>query len=235
MIDSNRELAPYKDLVPRIQGYQRFLKKDFVGHLETSSTVASHCIRRLTGGQHHGYCVGCHAPGDAPCKECDTRAVFASDCPESCGQHADHCKMCDERYRIFKDWRAMLAILVETGTADIHADFASIIDTAEKNLDRYIAHRVRTHIEDVASRARRANLGPGQVEMTVDYKMKWTAMAGGLFHITARLSFGVNARSYFCAGIWLPNFGKSLCVAQMADLLKFTIKESTRSWVSGGY
>ena len=190
MIDSNRELASYKSMTGRIRAFEQFLKKEYVGHVETSSTVASHCIRRLTGGEEHGFsatCGGCRAPGGAPCKGCAARAEFASDCPASCGQHVDHCKMCDERFLIFKELRAMLAVLEATGWAD-HADYVFKIDKAEKNLDKYMAHRVRTHIEDVASRARRAALGPGQAEMTVDFKMKWTAMAGGLLRTSAGAS-----------------------------------------------
>jgi hypothetical protein len=125
--------------------------------------------------------------------------VFATDCPESCGTHEEHCQTCDEKFRIFADWREMLAVLEESGASGV-TDFRYIIDTAEMDLDRYIAHRVRTHVEEVASRARRANLGPGQAEMTVDYKMKWTAMVGGVFVSLCRC---VVVWLCGCVAVWL--------------------------------
>lgn len=40
----------------------------------------------------------------------------------------------------------------------------------------YIAHLVRGQVEAKAKAARRSQLKPEQVEVTLDYKMKWTAL-----------------------------------------------------------
>jgi len=207
MIDEHRDLAPYNDLAVRIRKYKVCMEKDFLTHLETTSTVASHCIRRLTCGQQHDFgatCDGCGAPGGAPCKVCDARAEFATDCPESCGQHADHCQQCDERCRIFAELRAMLAFLEVKGASDIHSDFAQQIIKAEKYVDKYIGHRVRTHIEDVASRARHAGHSFYDARMTRDFKMKWTAMVGGVFRVKIR-TFNSAAALRRCAAVFSGN------------------------------
>ena len=46
----------------------------------------------------------------------------------------------------------------------------------QTRLGIYIAHQVRGHVEASAKAARRSRLAPHQVEVTMDYKMKWTAL-----------------------------------------------------------
>eukprot|EP00873_Tetraselmis_striata_P045603 jgi/Tetstr1/465867/TSEL_010484.t1 len=51
-----------KNVVQRIDAYQQFLKRDMLDHLEPHSSIGSHCLCRLLGGQEHDY----------HCRDCET-------------------------------------------------------------------------------------------------------------------------------------------------------------------
>ena len=97
-------------LLDRIDRYQQFLKRDLLDHLEPHSPVAAHCLCRLLGGQEAGYkCSDCTSK--KTCNPCKDRAWYSTDCPASCGNHAQHCELCDLRFVIFADMRQLLDLL----------------------------------------------------------------------------------------------------------------------------
>eukprot|EP00951_Prasinocladus_malaysianus_P016054 scaffold124502_cov35-Prasinocladus_malaysianus.AAC.1 len=152
-------LQAYATLTDRINAYQHFLKHEMLDHLVEHSPIAAHCMCRLLGGQEHGF--NCHQCAEREassryrkktCDACLERKAYCTDCPESCGGHAQHCDLCDQRYVIFEELRSMLRLLKEAPgfPQRLYED-----RECEKRLGLYIAHLVRGRVEADAKAARR--------------------------------------------------------------------------------
>eukprot|EP00951_Prasinocladus_malaysianus_P007431 scaffold53397_cov29-Prasinocladus_malaysianus.AAC.1 len=180
------DLSLFGRLKDRIDRYQDFVKTDLVTHLEPHSPVASHCLCRLLGGQSHNYdCKDCEKRRNNPrmkdqCQSCADRAAFSTDCPESCLTHDQHCEMCDQGHVIFASLEEMLSLIKRKATdpnlLPKLEDMNFLIQRCKKRLLKYIGHLVRGKVEADAKATCRASLMPHQVEITMDYKMKWVAL-----------------------------------------------------------
>lgn len=102
-------------MVQRIDAYQQFLKRDMLDHLEPHSSIGSHCLCRLLGGQEHDYhcrdCETTRTKKQGSCSTCADRKAYCTDCPESCGKHEEHCALCVQRFVIFAEIRRMISML----------------------------------------------------------------------------------------------------------------------------
>jgi hypothetical protein len=129
----------FAQLEESISAFQSFAKRDMLSHLQPHSTVGSHCLCRLLGGQEHAYGSTCGAcskattkvaaavakaaksvanhdqPSSIPqavtCKDCATRRCFSSDCPAECDGHPDHCELCDMQFVLPANMRALLQMM----------------------------------------------------------------------------------------------------------------------------
>ena len=100
-------------LLQRVNEYEHFLKRDYTSHLATTSPCAAHCLTRLLGGERHDYsagCSACHKARTPKCKGCQDRFIYSNDCPETCGDHSEHCEKCDQYYLIFAELHCMLQL-----------------------------------------------------------------------------------------------------------------------------
>ena len=126
----------FAQLQESISAFQSFAKRDMLSHLQPHSTVGSHCLCRLLGGQEHAYGSTCGACSKATakaaasaakaansaashsqpppnlqavtCKDCQNRQCFSSDCPAECDGHPDHCELCDMQFILPANMRALL-------------------------------------------------------------------------------------------------------------------------------
>lgn len=136
--------AHVDSLISRIDAYQTFLKTELAHHLQTTAPIAAHCLTRLLGGmscKEADSCHECHSTAQngkckpscrqaqcaaclsvisrGKCRACSERLMYCSDCPESCGDHSQHCSKCDEFYAIYAEVDVMIKIAASVGVEPI--------------------------------------------------------------------------------------------------------------------
>ena len=183
LLNINNEIAYiYQNLLNQINQLQDYLKYSFKKHLLKYSPVGWHCIGRAIGGvECDSICLECSkisidADEATTCQFCHENSLWSNDCPASCGNHSAFCPECNLIDLVFLEIDGILDLSKKYLSATQFEDKNYLAKLYKKSVMKYIGHLVRSHIEEQNKIDRRENLTLDSVEITADFKMKWTML-----------------------------------------------------------